>query len=467
MLVLPTFLSAQLHPWSPGGALSLNMGRSKNEFAYLYPARLASKFTIEFWTLGSSPVPNRNFFVSVAHPQNDNLFLWGPHAYVLRERLTELPSCAGFHWCHQAITVDTSSCPNYTLELYVNGRPRLTKSGTFVKAVPCTYFEEEVLSIVFGADQDGVLSGWDSDQFFSGHFDDIRLWSIVRSASEIRDSYRLRPDPSTPGLLAYFGFDDPFGSTCFLDQVARTQCMYVVDWMDSSSRVQELKKSPSPAAIAALTLSTAPICSGEGRATVRIQPHGAARIPFESLYCGGNGGVSITTSPFQGGHVLHQSTEEPTESIVYQAASGVLHPDAGFNYTVRDLTTGRERAGFVAVVLDRPPVLGTLMSPVGEEDVELSMWVPVTDFDNDIVHVEIVSHPDEGVATTDSPLHRSLVYRGEANRFGNDIAVVKLRVTDWWGGRSNIMQVIHARPNFGRFGGKGGRYCAELMRDKL
>lgn len=52
-----------------------------------------------------------------------------------------------------------------------------------------------------------------NDQWFHGLLDEVRLWNVARSASEIAADYdRLLPDPSQPGLRGYWRFDQRGGS---------------------------------------------------------------------------------------------------------------------------------------------------------------------------------------------------------------------------------------------------------------
>ena len=65
----------------------------------------------------------------------------------------------------------------------------------------------------------GDSGGQDSTQSFSGHIDEVRIWSHVRTAAEIQNSYHMALSPPYPtGLLMYYPFDNnPLNATCIRD----------------------------------------------------------------------------------------------------------------------------------------------------------------------------------------------------------------------------------------------------------
>ena len=62
---------------------------------------------------------------------------------------------------------------------------------------------------VFGQDQDGPDTGYESGQQFSGTIYDVRIWDGVRNATEIADNYQQKLDPNDlpSGLVANWQFD--------------------------------------------------------------------------------------------------------------------------------------------------------------------------------------------------------------------------------------------------------------------
>ena len=62
---------------------------------------------------------------------------------------------------------------------------------------------------VFGQEQDGLNTGYQADQHFSGTIYDVRIWDRVRSGTEIADNYQQKLDPNDlpNGLVANWQFD--------------------------------------------------------------------------------------------------------------------------------------------------------------------------------------------------------------------------------------------------------------------
>lgn len=108
-------------------------------------------------------------------------------------------SSIGMHvanqWSHVAITYDGSDA-----RLYSNGH--LVRSETLGKPI-----------------SSGGSGAWltlgnnfpGADEFSNASFDDVRIWSIVRTENEIRCDMRSKLSGSEPGLLAYYDFDEASG----------------------------------------------------------------------------------------------------------------------------------------------------------------------------------------------------------------------------------------------------------------
>jgi hypothetical protein len=103
-------------------------------------------------------------------------------------------------WHHLAGVFDGSQ-----IRLYVDGR--LEASGYLYGAIP-----SNPTPLFIGASQEGT-SGVISDLFFGG-IDDVRIWSVPRSQSQIQDymnSCSLSSlGANTPGLVARWGFEGDF-----------------------------------------------------------------------------------------------------------------------------------------------------------------------------------------------------------------------------------------------------------------
>ena len=99
-------------------------------------------------------------------------------------------------WLHLAVVYDGV---NRELHYYING--------------------EEVASSTNGSSTSvDVSSGcwigyaWDDERWFPGQMSEMRIWNIVRTQQQIVDNpYRV--DPATPGLIAYWKFNEGTGRT--------------------------------------------------------------------------------------------------------------------------------------------------------------------------------------------------------------------------------------------------------------
>jgi hypothetical protein len=100
-------------------------------------------------------------------------------------------------WYHIAMTYDA---PNNTIKFYSNGQNFYTVniSYTFIS-------NTNPLNIARG------ISG--SVEYGYGRYDEIRIWNIVRSASEISANYNKSLTGSESGLVLYYKFSEGTGST--------------------------------------------------------------------------------------------------------------------------------------------------------------------------------------------------------------------------------------------------------------
>ncbi len=97
------------------------------------------------------------------------------------------PPAAG-QWHHVAYTFDRT-----THILYVDGVMVASSTATGDERTPNQVWL-------------GTVDG--SAELFSGLMDEVRVWSIVRSATDIEKDMLHRMEGSEPGLMAYWTFDD-------------------------------------------------------------------------------------------------------------------------------------------------------------------------------------------------------------------------------------------------------------------
>eukprot|EP00667_Euglena_gracilis_P001271 EG_transcript_1271 len=446
--LLHTPATAALLPWGPGYALALNR-RTNTEYAYSYPRRLYRTFTVELWVRGSSPTYSGRSPFSVAHPLNDNAVLISDQVFLLGVLVAQGPVCPSWTWCHVAVVANLTAYPVYEVRTYLNGQPIQTATGRFASGLDVAALEEEMLTIVYGQEQDSQLGGYDNTQIFSGHIDEVRIWSTVRTAQEILNNYNtLLTAPYPSSLASYYTFDDaPWDATYFEDKVNASlqRRVYVVDYANATTApTPPPSYAPAPAPLPALAVSTAPLCSAAtagGWLAARVVPGGTLAVPVGALYCGAAGTVTATVTAATGGTVSSLGTTlTNTQAITFVAASP-LAPGAGFNFTVTDGTA--TISGFLSVLPNSAPTLATQLALSGDEDTVVTAWVPAVDPDRDIVALEIAVPSVAGVVNMDGTVNRSLRYTPPPNANGNGVGQFALRARDSWGAVSpNTMGVV-------------------------
>lgn len=105
-------------------------------------------------------------------------------------------------WTHIALTFDGAR-----LSLFLNGVPvdNATGPGTIVEAnLP---FRVGVEDIFYGV----------PNRYFTGTIDELRVWSVARSLSDIANSFDRSVPTTSPELVAYWNFDEALTSQEVLD----------------------------------------------------------------------------------------------------------------------------------------------------------------------------------------------------------------------------------------------------------
>jgi hypothetical protein len=109
------------------------------------------------------------------------------------------------HWHHAALVSDSQ---DGTESLYLDGRFVMSVSGS------AQDFGGRFDQI--GTGQTGswpaTNGGWYG---FNGQIDDVRIWSVARSASAIEQDMTTAASGTEPGLQAYYRFDEGSGTTAF------------------------------------------------------------------------------------------------------------------------------------------------------------------------------------------------------------------------------------------------------------
>jgi hypothetical protein len=99
-------------------------------------------------------------------------------------------------WVHVAMVWNGTN-----LITYVNGLPKITTSGTGVTMLATG---SSVLSLGCNPTNNNC---------FSGLFDELRIWKVARTATEIHDNYNKPAVGDETGLVGYWKFDESSGTT--------------------------------------------------------------------------------------------------------------------------------------------------------------------------------------------------------------------------------------------------------------
>ena len=99
-------------------------------------------------------------------------------------------------WHHVALVAKMD--PEYSINLYVDGALENSIIDTAL-ALHSMFLNTE--KVLIGTERTSAL-------YFPGNIDEVRLWNVPRSESEIRDNMDNRGlSPDSPGLVAYYQFD--------------------------------------------------------------------------------------------------------------------------------------------------------------------------------------------------------------------------------------------------------------------
>ena len=107
-------------------------------------------------------------------------------------------------WTHVAITVDTNA---RSIRLYRNGV--IARSDTMSSSASIRNSSRPV----YLACRNTTCCGLGLYRFFRGAMDEVRLWNVVRTPEQIAASFATTVPANSPGLVAYYTFDEGAGAT--------------------------------------------------------------------------------------------------------------------------------------------------------------------------------------------------------------------------------------------------------------
>lgn len=98
-------------------------------------------------------------------------------------------------WIHIAVTYDNSGGG---IQIYINGELQSEDKSKSYGSFELSYGE------FF------IGKSWDDQRYLSGDICECRIWNVVRTREEIANNF-YAVDPNTPGLVAYWKFDEGDG----------------------------------------------------------------------------------------------------------------------------------------------------------------------------------------------------------------------------------------------------------------
>ncbi len=177
---------------------------------------LSTTFTVEAWVKIDSPDFARMPFISKGTDfGNYSLSVLGsqtaatPGTVEYAQKMASGNfSCCGNsllltfgQWTHVAATVNGPS-----VRVYING----ALAGSFPDApIPITNNAALFLGRI-------IFSGG-TNQWLHGLLDEVRIWNVARTAAEISANYNHKVDPGSPGLAAYWKFDESITDQTVVD----------------------------------------------------------------------------------------------------------------------------------------------------------------------------------------------------------------------------------------------------------
>jgi hypothetical protein len=97
-------------------------------------------------------------------------------------------------WTHIAATYDQAN-----IKIYVNGVLTCTQANT--NPLPN------------GTERWLLGKCWDCSNYFPGKMDEVRIWNVARTQTQIQNSMNSTISPTTSGLVGYYKMDEASGSS--------------------------------------------------------------------------------------------------------------------------------------------------------------------------------------------------------------------------------------------------------------
>ncbi|HEX5218398.1 MAG TPA: LamG-like jellyroll fold domain-containing protein [Verrucomicrobiae bacterium] len=163
-------------------------------------------------------------------------------------------------WMHVALVYDGS-----TMRLYTNGALASATNAT-----------GNITDAVTGSNDLQIGARQVGNQFFQGAIDDVRVWLVARSESEIAANFNRRLNLPQTGLAAWLLFDEGFGlSTVNLVNAANATLTGGPIWIPSGARtIHPLVNTLTPSPVLATSATLRGLANPSGEALVTYFEYG-------------------------------------------------------------------------------------------------------------------------------------------------------------------------------------------------
>lgn len=205
---------------------SLDLELSSSQYAYIADASqtgldLSGDFTIEGWIkLESAPGTNVVYYIAGKYSYSDNKrsYLFNYRDQAGTKRFTTTISSNGSTtdtvvfdytlttgvWYHVALVCDISNAASTEFEMYINGESIGNGTVTGDGSVSSLYNNDVPFSL--GA----IVNNGNGEGFFDGKLDNMRVWSDIRTASEIESSFHKETPADTTNLVGHWKLNNDY-----------------------------------------------------------------------------------------------------------------------------------------------------------------------------------------------------------------------------------------------------------------
>ncbi|MES2689784.1 MAG: LamG domain-containing protein, partial [Bacteroidota bacterium] len=182
---------------------TLPTGRSSYTIeAWINPSSLTGSHGIAGWGAAGSVNEYNGLMLGMQGDQKVLINYWWDN-----DLGVVIPDFTG-NWAHVAATYDSTT---NTRKLYLNGVLIASDQPSGTHAVPSGNF---------------LAGRTGGDEYFNGKLDELRIWTVARTASQISSSMLNAVAPNTSGLVSYYNFDQGIpggsnnGNTVLFDQIS-------------------------------------------------------------------------------------------------------------------------------------------------------------------------------------------------------------------------------------------------------